>query len=64
MLRVTTYPAPAGAFRLLWEQSGYPPIPGWLLWIVLAGPYAFLLAAAHSLPATRKRLEQEGFSIG
>ncbi len=62
--RVATYPAPVGTLRQLWEQSGFSTVPGWLFWIALAGLYALLLSALHSLPATRRRLEREGFSIG
>jgi uncharacterized membrane protein len=62
--RVATHPAPARTLRQLWEQSGFSAVPGWLFWIALAGLYALLLAAVHSLPATRRKLEKEGFSIG
>jgi uncharacterized membrane protein len=62
--RVTTYPAPAASLRQLWAQSGFASVPGWLFWFALTGLYVVLLTAVRSLPATRKRLEDEGFSIG
>lgn len=62
--RVTTHPAPVSSLRQLWEQSGFAAVPGWIFWGALAALYCVLLTAVRSLPATRRRLEAEGFSIG